>query len=108
MLGFYTIDVYKIFGDTRPNLNHDIFLTEVGSVSAIFGSLRFIWSTALDHYSYKKVYGTLLVLQIILGLTYSFAAKSKYMYATWVCLSVWCEGGHFTLVPNILKIIYGK
>jgi hypothetical protein len=29
------------------------------------------------------------------------------MYGTWVCLSVWCEGGHFTLVPNILKIIYG-
>lgn len=23
-------------------------------------------------------------------------------------MSVWCEGGHFTLVPNILKIIYGK
>lgn len=29
-------------------------------------------------------------------------------YAIWVCLSVLCESGHFTLVMNVLKIIYGK
>lgn len=33
---------------------------------------------------------------------------SRYLFALWVWLSVWCEGGHFTLVPNVLKIIYGK
>jgi len=33
---------------------------------------------------------------------------SKYSYALWVWLSIWCEGGHFTLVPNVLKIIYGE
>ena len=30
------------------------------------------------------------------------------MYAAWVCLTIWCEAGHFTIIPNILKIIYGK
>lgn len=62
LCGYYTVDVYKIFGDSRPVLDHEIYLTEVGSFASIFGSLRFIWSAALDHYSYKKVYGTLLVL----------------------------------------------
>jgi len=28
-------------------------------------------------------------------------------YAVWVCGALFCEGGHFTLVPNILKKIYG-
>jgi len=108
VFGYYTLDVYKIFGDSKSNLNHDIYLTEVGSVSSVFGSLRFVWSASLDHYSYKKVYGSLLILQIILGMTYSFAAKSETLYAIWICLTIWCEGGHFTLVPNILKIVYGK
>jgi hypothetical protein len=89
-------------------LDHEIYLTEVGSFASIFGSLRFIWSAALDHYSYKKVYGTLLVLQTSLAFTYYFAAKNRTMYAAWVCLTIWCEAGHFTIVPNILKIIYGK
>lgn len=25
----------------------------------------------------------------------------------WICLALYCEGGHFTLVPNILKKIFG-
>ena len=108
VLGYYTLDVYKVFADTKPTLDHEFYLTEVGSLSSIFGSLRFIWSAFLDHYSYKKVYGTLLVLQMVIATTYYFAAKSEVMFASWIWLTIWCEGGHFTIVPNILKIIYGK
>lgn len=74
LFGYYTVDVYKIFGDSRTVLNHEIYLTEVGSLSALFGSFRFVWSGLLDHYSYKKVYGSLLIIQMILGSTYYFAA----------------------------------
>ena len=38
----------------------------------------------------------------------SFAIKSKTFYLTWICLALFCEGGHFTLVPNILKKIFGR
>ena len=62
LYGFYTLDVYKNFGETKPVLNHDLYLTEVGSIAGVFGSLRFVWSAALDRYSYRKVYGSLLVL----------------------------------------------
>jgi len=35
------------------------------------------------------------------------AIKSKETYAIWICLALFCEGGHFTLVPNMLKKIFG-
>lgn len=41
-------------------------------------------------------------------MSYSLAANSEILYAIWVCLTIWCEGGHFTLIPNVLKIIYAK
>ena len=107
MFGYYTVDVFKTFGETRPELAGDLFLTEVGSISAVFGSLRFVWSAALDKFSYKIVYGTLLVFQIIIASTMIFAARSKGMFTTWVCLCIWCEAGHFTIIPNVLKKIFG-
>ena len=61
----------------------------------------------LDHSTYKKTYGSMLLLQSILGLTYFIAAKSCYSYALWVWLTFWCEGSHYILVPNICKIVYG-
>ena len=30
------------------------------------------------------------------------------LYAIWISLILLCEGGHFTLVPNVLKKIYGE
>jgi len=79
----------------------------VGSVAALFNSLRFIWSAFLDKYSYKVVYGTLLCIQILLALSIKLAVTNKIFYAIWVCLALFCEGGHFTLVPNILRKIFG-
>lgn len=36
-----------------------------------------------------------------------FAARSRGMYATWVSLCIWCEAGHFTIIPNVLKKTFG-
>lgn len=47
------VDTYKTFGFSRSNLDHEEYLTEVASISCIFGSMRFIWSAFLDKYSYK-------------------------------------------------------
>ena len=56
----YTVNSFKVFG-----LGHgmtDSYLSVVGSVGAAFNSIRFVWSGALDKYSYKLVYGILLAL----------------------------------------------
>ena len=60
MTGFYTLDIYKEFGEAN-----DIsigFMTEVGSIAGLFGAARFIWSALLDKFSFKIVYGTLLIV----------------------------------------------
>lgn len=105
--GYYTIGVFKIYGLTVEELNDDRFLTIVGSVASIFNAVRFVWSTLLDRYSYKQVYGSLLLIQIAVCGTFPFITNSQLLYAIWVCLIYFCEGAHFVLVPNILKKIFG-
>ena len=61
VFGYYTVDVYKSFGQTYEGLNYDAYLTWVGSLGSVFTSLRFIWSAALDSKSYKLIYGILLL-----------------------------------------------
>ena len=108
VLGFYTLDVYKTFGQRNPITSGEWYLTEVGSIGGIFGSFRFIWSALLDKFSVKKVYGLLLIFQMMLAFTMKWAQLNVWTYAVSVCLIIWCEGAHFTLAPNILKIIYGN
>ena len=69
LFGYYSIDVFKQFGQTVDSLSNDRYLTWVGSVAALFNASRFVWSACLDVYSYKQVYGVLLLLQICLGST---------------------------------------
>ena len=63
---------------------------------------------ALDYYPYQKVYGSLVLSQMILMFTIPLVATNRALYATWVSLTLFCEGGHFTLVPNVIRKIYGE
>ena len=40
-------------------------------------------------------------------MTIEIAAKSQLAYTIWVCMIVFCEGAHFSIVPTALKLIYG-
>ncbi len=37
-----------------------------------------------------------------------FMDKNWYTYAEWVWLMMFCEGGNFTLLPNIMNRIFGS
>jgi len=54
------------------------------------------------------VYATMLVIQITAGLTIKWATQSRQLYAMWVCMMMLTEGGHFTVIPNAIKQIYGE
>ena len=69
MLGYYIVNTYKSFGQTISVLDDDHFLSTISSISALFNAARFIWSGALDKFAFKKVYGSLLVIQITLAFT---------------------------------------
>ena len=67
-----------------------------------------MWSWATDYLPYRLVYSILLLTQIVTNFTIKFVAKNRALYAIWISLMLLCEGGHFTLVPNVLKKIYGE
>ena len=69
MLGYYIVNTYKSFGQTISVLDDDHFLSTISSISALFNAARFIWSGALDKFAFKKVYGSLLLIQITLAFT---------------------------------------
>ena len=105
--GFFAVNNFKKYGQLN-GLTNENYLAWLGSAAAVCNSIRFIWSYATDHFSYKVVFGVLLVMQIILDFTIPLVAESSGLYAIWISLLLLCEGGHFTLVPNILKKIYGE
>ena len=72
VLGYYVINSYKNLGETIPALDDDKYLTTVNSISAIFNSLRFIWSGALDKLCFKKVYGCLIFFQLLIAFSVTF------------------------------------
>ena len=108
--GYYVLNVYKSFGETIPVLEDDLFLTQVGIIAAGLNSVRFVWSSAFDvpGVSFKMVYGVLLVIQIVLGLTLMWASQSKLTYTIWVSVILFAEGGHFALLPTVIKALYGN
>ena len=108
MLGYYVVNSYKSFGETVPILNDESYLTLISSTSALFSAARFIWSAALDRYDFKKVYGSLCLLQIALAFSVRLTELSRISFAGFICLVLFCVGGHFTFFPNLLKQIYGQ
>ena len=104
--GIFAINNFKLYGQ-KNGLTNENYLAWVGSVAAVCNAIRFIWSTATDYVPYKSVYAVLLCIQIVLNFTIPFVSKDNILYALWISGMLLCEGGHFTLVPNVLKKIYG-
>ena len=107
MTGFFAVNNFKTYGQAS-GLTNDNYLAVLGSVAAVCNSIRFFWSWATDYLPYKTVYAFMLCLQISLNFTVKLVAKNQALYAIWISLMLLCEGGHFTLVPNVLKKIFGE
>jgi hypothetical protein len=84
------------------------FLSLIASLGAIFNAARFIWSWWLDYSTYRRVYGTLLVTQIFIDFTLPIISHNRVLYTIWICIGMSCEGGHFSLAPNVVKKIFGS
>lgn len=101
----FTINTFKQYG--MKNIRNDDFLTVVGSVSAVFGGVRFVWSWLVDRYSFKLSYGIVLIINVIFGFTLVLIKDFKALYLIWVSMIVWAEGAHFALVPTICAKLFG-
>ena len=77
-------------------------MTTVVSVATILGGItRFMWSFGIDKFGFKKVFALLLIIQIIISATISSIAEYKILYLIWVCFSMICEGGLFSMFPTL-------
>lgn len=105
--GLFVANEYKVYWLQYGNAPGDKFVSMIGSLGTLFNGMRFIWSTLLDYYPYKIVYGVMLTMEIILGFTFPFVVTNNIVYPIYICLGFLCLGGHFTLVPNECKRIFG-
>ena len=95
----------KTYGE--KHIKDEEFLSIVASLGSIFGACRFIWSFMLDKYSYRVIYGTLIALQLVICFGLPQAVENRPLFLILVCMSFFCEGGHFVLAPTIYAKLFG-
>ena len=59
--GFFAVNNFKKYGQLN-GLTNENYLAALGSVAAVFNSIRFAWSLATDYFSYQLVYSVMLVM----------------------------------------------
>ena len=104
--GIFALSNFKAYAKTNGHDGYDFQV--ILSIAATGCSLCFIWSWATDFLQYKIVYSFLLFLQITSNFSIPFVATEKILYAIEIHIMTLCLGGHFTLLPNVLKKIYGE
>lgn len=104
--GYFMATNFKGYGITK--INDDQFLTLVGSLSSLCnGGGRLFWGLISDKFAFKKVYGTILVIQMIEIITIRFISHYRIAYLLWVCVALLCEGGHFVTFPPLCLQVFG-
>jgi hypothetical protein len=81
----------------------------MGAVAAFFnGSSRLGWAYLMERTSFRLSYMILLGIQAVLSATIFFIAPVPALYFIWVCVSLGCEGGNFSLFPAVIAKLNGK
>ncbi|KAL5004644.1 hypothetical protein ScPMuIL_018100 [Solemya velum] len=100
--------LFKAYGQTF--INDDLFLSTVGSVSALFnGSGRILWGYIADRFCCKVSLvfqtGTFTFLVLSFGLT---SLTGKTLYTIYVCLLFLSFSGNFSLLPTATAKAFGQ
>lgn len=104
--GYYIISVFKTFGS--QTINNDTLLTYVGAFGSLMnGVFRIFWSTMLDYYSFKQVFGALIILQFICIVLVQIVVVNKWAYLIVVCISMQCEGAIASILPTTTLSVFG-
>jgi hypothetical protein len=60
LFSYFIISSSKAYGE--QHLGNEAFLSFTASFSGVFGIFRFIWSSLMDYYKFKTMYGILVTL----------------------------------------------
>jgi len=93
--GYFIVNSYKLFA--LGKITDEKLLNTIGAVASACASIRFVFGFMMEKWSFKICYTILLVCEIAVTGTIYFAVNNGYVYMLWMCMSIWLEGGHFTL-----------
>mmetsp|Transcript_36886 Transcript_36886/g.35617 ORF Transcript_36886/g.35617 Transcript_36886/m.35617 type:complete len:179 (+) Transcript_36886:662-1198(+) len=97
--GYFVINIYKLYG--AETINDDLVLTIIGSVgSLVNGFMRIFWSTLLDYYSFKFVFGILICIQLVLVWLIQILTGNQWIFMLVVVMSMQCEGAIAAILPT--------
>lgn len=60
LVGLFVIGSKKAYGQER--IRDEKFCNLASTTASVFGVFRFIWSALMDKYSFKLVYGILIII----------------------------------------------
>lgn len=104
--GSYMYSVAKPYGLMMNG--DDQFNTLALTVAGLAGgSLRFLWTWAIDHYGFQKVGLTLFLTIIFVASTLPMVASSKPLFFIYVILSVACDAAIIAVFPAVCTIVFG-
>ena len=105
-IGLFFAGTFKKF--TKDKLEDDEFISIVGAISGIFAGTRFQWGPLVEAYSYKLVYGIILVGSIFMAFTFPVLSYYKATLAIYLPTMLLFEGAHFTLMPVMITKLFGN
>ena len=106
--GLFIVNAYKNYGLTK--YSDDLLMSSIGSIAAVFGGLsRVLFSSAMDHFSFRAVFGLNVALQLgaTAGITYALDT-SVMLYCVCVAVGFSTLAGVFPAFIMESNRIFGK
>jgi Na+/melibiose symporter-like transporter len=103
--GIFIAGNYKIIN--LENLS-DKVLTMAGAIGAVGNAIsRILCSSLQDKYGFKRIYGPILIIQLITSVMMYHFRESSVLYTIFVFLAFFSEGAHFAMFPTVAVNIFG-
>ena len=104
--GYFYTNVYKDYG--KEYINDEKFLTLVGAISSLFnGFFKLLWASLLDYFSFKKIYGGLIGLELCLIVLINVAVYNKWAFMIVSNLTYMCDGSLTSMLPALTVQQFG-
>lgn len=104
--GYFFTSVYKQYG--KDYINDDRFLSIVGATSSLFnGVFKFVWGTLLDYYDFRKVYGLIISLEILMIFSVQVSVYNKWAFMAVSWMTYMCDGCMTAMLPALCLSQFG-
>ena len=80
----------------------------MGATSALFNGLfKMVWGTLLDYFPFRKVYGFIIVTEIIMIPLIQVAVYNKYLFMLVSWITFMCDGCLTSMLPAVVIEQFG-